>query len=258
MKKIIFLGRKAGSIKTLNYLIESGLKIILAVADRNDSSWDEFVKLSKKQGFTLLEDDREIYRLIEQNSTMCENIDLVISYLFWKKIKQPLINLPKIGCVNFHPAPLPDYKGRAGYNTAILDNKKTYGVSAHFIDSEKLDNGPIIKVLKFQIEPHENVLSLYKKSQDALFKLFKKTIPLLLSDKKIRTVKNSGGLYLTKKQLEDLKTIDLKLDTLETINKKIRAFFFPPYSGAKIRIQGEEFTLVNNELLEYLSKIKLV
>ena len=42
--------------------------------------------------------------------------------------------LGRIGCLNFHPAPLPDLRGVGGYNVAILEGMREWGVSCHFVD----------------------------------------------------------------------------------------------------------------------------
>ena len=65
-----------------------------------------------------------------------EGTDLVLSFLFWRLIRPPLIDLGRIGCLNFHPAPLPDWRGLGGYNVAVLEGLTEWGVSAHFVDEE--------------------------------------------------------------------------------------------------------------------------
>lgn len=255
MKKIIFLGRKDGALKAIKYLIDKKIKLAAIVGDRNDFVSNKLHDLARANRTPFLLDDESLYDLIKNNDKQIKNIDLVISYLYPKKIKLPLINLAKLGCINLHPAPLPDYKSSAGYNMAILDGRKEYGVSAHFIDSEEFDSGPIIKVLKFNIAEDDHMMYLYQKTQEKLFELFKDIIQLFQSGQEIRTIRNEGGLYLNRKQIEKLKEIDIKKDNLETINRKIRAFFFPPYAGAKINIKGQDFTLVNNEMLKYLDNI---
>ena len=78
---------------------------------------------------------------------------------------------------------------------------------------------------------------------------------LFLSGEDIKTTENSGGLYLTAKELEELKIVDPEKDSSEEIDRKIRAFFFPPHHGAKIILAGKEYTLVNKEILEHLAKL---
>ena len=43
-------------------------------------------------------------------------------------------------------------------------------------------------------------------------------------------------------------------DTIDIINKKIRAFWAPPFSGAILKIGTEEYTLVNKVILEKIKK----
>ena len=64
-----------------------------------------------------------------------DDVDLVISFLFWKRIREPLLSLGRIGCLNFHPAPLPDMRGVGGYNVAVLEGMSEWGVSCHFVDA---------------------------------------------------------------------------------------------------------------------------
>lgn len=255
IKKVIFLGRKKEAIDAVKFLIENRIKIAAIIGVRNDPSSIKLLKIANENEILFILNEKVIYKLIANKDKRLERVDLVISYLYSKKIKNSLIYLGRLGCINFHPAPLPDYKSSAGYNTAILDERLEYGVSAHFIDSEEFDAGPIIRVLRFPIGKNENVISLFEKSQTKLLELFKETIILFQAGEKLKTIENKGGLFLNKKQFEDLKKVDIKKDSLDLINKKIRAFFFPPHTGAKIRIGNQDFTLINNDLLKYLDEL---
>ncbi len=248
--KIIFLGRKPNASKALDFLIKKG-NLVKAVVAPGD---DLLANTAKKFQTPVLEEE-QLYSLIGTKDLLVTDVDLVLSYLYPKKILPPLFSLGKLGCVNFHPAPLPDYKGRAGYNVAILEGRKDFGVSAHFIDSEQFDSGPIIEVLNFPIDHQsETAFSLEEKSQEKLLQLFKSVINKFLSGQPIPTKKNEGGFYLTSKQLEDLKIVNLDIDSAEVVERKIRAFFFPPYHGAKARIDGKDFTLISEEILKFLAE----
>lgn len=254
LNKVIFLGRKSGASKAAQFLLDQGIEIALIVASAEELHPDSLNEFAKRNNIPVFHDDEIIYKMIEANDKRIRNVDLVISYLYWRRIKMPLIKLASRGCINFHPAPLPDYKSRAGYNTAIWEEKTHFGVAVHFIDSEEFDAGPIIKVLRFPFEPDEQVITLIEKTQENLLVLFKKTIKLFKTKQQIKTTENRGGLYLTARQLEGLKVIHPRRDSLEDIHRKIRAFFFPPYHGATIEIKGEKFTLVDEQTLKFLSQ----
>lgn len=257
VKKAIILGRKRGAGQALKFLLEKGVRVPMVVVDPKEKGAESLRAVANQLGILIYFNDAHLYTLIaNQQYTDLKDVDLVISYLYNKKIRRPLFQLGNLGCINFHPAPLPDYKSSAGYNTAILEQKDSFGVSAHFIDSEQFDSGPIIKVNMFPINHNEETaFSLERKTQEKLFELFTEVITDFLEKKPIVTSKNSGGLYLNRQQLERLKTVDIKNASLEEVDRQVRAFFFPPYHGATITIHGQEFTLINKQILEYIASL---
>lgn len=252
LKRVLFLGRKPGASRALIHLIQEGIEVSLVVAPTDS----ELQMAANQHQIKTISDDSELYRLISTSDPLVADIDLVISYLFPKRIRKPLFLLGKLGCLNFHPAPLPDYKNRAGYNTAILDQRMDYGVSVHYIDSDEFDAGPIIEVLRFPIDPErETALSLERTAQEKLLELFQITIARFARGETILTLPNVGGQYLTSRKLEALKLVDPNCDSPEVIHRKIRAFFFPPFSGAYIIVGGQKFTLVNQEIMDWLARV---
>lgn len=102
--------------------------------------------------------------------------ELGVSYCYPRKITESLLSIPKKGFVNYHPGPLPKYKGPTELEDAIKNGEIHWGVTVHFMD-ESYDTGPIIKVEK--IELHEKPTSpqeLGAISHYFLFNLFKETI----------------------------------------------------------------------------------
>lgn len=177
-----------------------------------------------------------------------KDVDLVISYLYPKKIDGRLIELSKLGCINFHPAPLPEFRGISPYTFGILEDFPYWAVSSHFIDKE-FDTGDIIKIKKFDVNlKDETSFSLEQKSQIQLFELFKEIINLVLEEKKLPRKNQSNGRYFSQKDFEKMRMID-ENDSTEMINKKIRAFWYPPYPGAYIKIKNEEYTIINEKIL---------
>lgn len=253
--KLIFLGRKPYGAAALEYLIKRGVGIVCVVCpDRNENVyWHRKVSDTAHKNRLKVVSEDSLYEKIANNRL--KDVDLVVSFLYWRKIKKPLLDLPKIGAINFHPAPLPDCKGWATYNYAINQNLNFWGGTAHFMD-ENFDSGDIIKVKKFRIDSEsETALSLEFKTQRALYLLFKKIIDDLLAGKTLKTCpQKSPGVYLTKKELENLKSFSPE-DPPEIIHRKIRAFWFPPFDGLNITVKDRKFTLIDSKILENLSPL---
>lgn len=102
--------------------------------------------------------------------------ELGVSYCYPRKITEPLLSTPTKGFVNYHPGPLPEYKGPTELDNAIKNKEIHWGVTVHFMD-ESYDTGPIIKVKKFDLhEPPTSPHELGAVSHYFLFHLFKETI----------------------------------------------------------------------------------
>ena len=248
MIKTLFLGRKKVAAKCLRYLVSTNKFNIIGIVTDNNSNESATAKFAHKYKIPLL----EINSVESQINNGTLKFELAISVLFWKRIKHNYFFDLKYGAINFHPAPLPEFKGVGGYNFGILENLNFWEVTAHFMD-KKLDNGDIIASKKIKIDPlEETALSLEGKSQIALLNLFKHIISYFLKDEiKLPRKKNGTGRVITRKQMESMKKINPKIDDIE---RKIRAFWFPPYDGAYIEINGKKFTLVSENILKNLSK----
>lgn len=102
--------------------------------------------------------------------------DLGVSYCYPKKIPNELLIIPKLGFINYHPGPLPKYKGPNEYDEAIKNKETHWGVTVHDM-TEEYDSGNIRKILKFNLhEPPNSVEELGAISHYFLFNLFKETI----------------------------------------------------------------------------------
>lgn len=125
--------------------------------------------------------EHKIYTI--KDNPPLEQFDLGISYCYPRKITEPLLSMPKKGFVNYHPGPLPKYKGPHQYTEAIQNKEIHWGVTAHFMD-ENYDTGPIIKIKTFDLhEPPTSIEELGAVTHYFLFQFFKETIMDIYSGK---------------------------------------------------------------------------
>jgi methionyl-tRNA formyltransferase len=179
-----------------------------------------------------------------------KDVDLVISFLFWELIREPLLSLGGIGCLNFHPAPLPDLRGVGGYNVAILEGMREWGVSCHFVDAG-LDTGDLVEVDRFEIDTdRETAFSLDLISQQRLAALFKRVIGTVLAGDHLPRTPQGAGRYVSHEEFAQLRRVRPGDD----LDRKLRAFWYPPYPGAVIEVEGRELTLVDENLLEEVAQ----
>jgi pyridoxal phosphate-dependent aminotransferase EpsN len=198
--------------------------------------------------------DRHAYATLAESSpdSVFSHVDLVISYLHASRIREPLIRLPRLGCFNFHPAPLPELRGLGGYNFAILNGMRQYGVSVHWV-AESIDTGDIVEVDRWAIDPDcETAVSLERESQERLAALFVRFMEQLEAGHAITALRQGDGSYITRQQMEAAKALP-SAASAEQIDRCARAFWFPPFDGAYVERDGVKFTIVPPRVLKELA-----
>lgn len=239
---------KRSAVGALEHLVSTGTEVVAVVApDPGGQHESQRLDLAAQRHGLRLAGDDELYAEIEDGSL--GDIDLVLSFLFWKRIRPPLIELGRIGCLNFHPAPLPDIRGLGGFNIAILEDFPEWGVSAHFVD-EDFDTGDLVRVDRFPVDREgETALSLDIKSQGRLLALYRDVIDMALSGEPLPREPQGEGRYVGAEVYETMRRVQPG-DPPELTERRIRAFWYPPFDGATIEVGGRNLTLVDRALLE--------
>lgn len=243
MTKILFMGRKQVSANLLEYLSARDDIEIVGVLTDSHLQGSPTTAAAQRLGLELYTFDTALEAMKEGRL----KYDLGISVLYWRKLREEFLTTPRLGTINFHPAILPEYKGTGGYNLAIMDELAQWGNTAHYIDAT-IDTGEIIEVDRFPIDSAaETAQSLERKTMQALEPFAKKIIVnAVAAQSKLATTPNTGGRYVSRDEMEAMKQIREG----DNVEKKIRAFWFPPYDGAYIEIDGQKYTLINRQLLE--------
>jgi methionyl-tRNA formyltransferase len=244
---------KRSAVGGLDHLLATGWEVAAVVAPTEPGGAAEEQRLDlagERAGVPLVSDD-DLYAAIESPSDAAVDltaVDAVFSFLFWKRIRQPLIELGRAGCLNFHPAPLPDMRGLGGYNVAILEDWPEWGVSAHFVDGE-FDTGDVVRVDRFPIDrSRETALSLDFRSQGKLLDLFCWTADELAAGRELPRSAQSDGRYVDRAEFEALRAVRLG-DPPDLTARRIRAFWYPPHDGATLDLDGQTVTLLDRGLL---------
>jgi methionyl-tRNA formyltransferase len=250
---------KRSVVGGLEHLLATGWDVVAVVAPPADEQAADVQRLdlaAERAGLPLTTDDA-LYAAIEDpagSEIDLSEIDLVLSFLFWKRIRKPLIDLGSAGCLNFHPAPLPDMRGIGGYNVAILEDWPQWGVSAHFVD-EQFDTGDLVRVERFPLDrERETALSLDVRSQQRLLEVFRWTVDRVTAGEPLPREAQGEGRYVTREEFEALRTVQPG-DRPELTARRVRAFWYPPHDGATVDIDGRTLSLVDRELLAELAAV---
>lgn len=241
------MGRKPVAARLLRHVASTDGVAVVGVLSDSHLELSPTADVARELGLPLYSLEEAQERLRREELAF----DLGLSVLYWRRIKGSLLTTPRYGIINFHPAPLPEYKGVGGYNLAILDKLDQWAVSAHYMDAD-IDTGPIISVDRFAIDPEgETAQSLEATSMNVLQELVLRVwADFMREPRRLATRPNSAGRYVSRSDLEQMKKIDFERDD---VMRKVRAFWFPPYDGAYLEHDGERMTLVNRDILEKLA-----
>ena len=105
-------------------------------------------------------------------------------------LPENVINYPRLGCINVHGSLLPEYRGAAPIQRAIMDGKKVTGVTIMHMDIG-LDTGDMISKVEVPIYPDDDFEKLHDRMADAGAKLLVDTIPSI-EDGTAKTVSDAG------------------------------------------------------------------
>lgn len=183
-----------------------------------------------------------------------QQVDLLISFSYKRLLDINLIRKAKVA-INFHPAPLPFYRGRATTVQALVKGEKKWGVTCHYL-ADRFDTGKIIERRWFDItDDLQNGQKLSEYSWGVCLKMVEDMLDRLLSgDIPEGYQQEEGGNYYSMKQLAELKRISLEED-VDVIDRKINAIWFPPYEGAYIELSGKKFYLINEKIMNEINQL---
>lgn len=151
-----------------------------------------------------------------QSTLKALNADLQIVVAF-RMLPESVWNMPELGTFNLHASLLPQYRGAAPINWAIMNGEKKTGVSTFFLD-HKIDTGNIILQEEIEIEADETAGSLHDKLQVLGAKLVKKTVDLI-SNGEHQTIKQAELSQEVLKDAPKLFKADCKIDWSKSANE---------------------------------------
>ncbi len=98
-------------------------------------------------------------QFLEELAALKANLHIVVAFRMLPKV---VWNMPEYGTFNLHASLLPDYRGAAPINWAIINGEEKTGITTFFID-EKIDTGHIILQKEVAITPTETAGTLHDK-----------------------------------------------------------------------------------------------
>lgn len=158
--RVVFMGTPDIAATCLNKILEDGFEVV-GVYTQPDRPKGRGMKMvcSPVKELALAKDipifQPETFKddaAVEQLRMLQPDVVAVVAY--GRILPQRVLDIPAKGCINIHASILPQYRGSAPYQWAVLDGRKQTGVSAQFM-SLGVDEGDVIGVAKTDIGENE-------------------------------------------------------------------------------------------------------
>ncbi|MEX0291558.1 MAG: methionyl-tRNA formyltransferase [Flavobacteriaceae bacterium] len=243
--RILFMGTPDFAVATLHKLVEAKYNIVgvITAVDKPAGRGRKLRQSAVKQyaqevGIPVLQPTNlKDAAFLEELAELKANLQIVVAF---RMLPQVVWNMPKYGTFNLHASLLPNYRGAAPINWAIINGEEETGVTTFFID-EKIDTGAIILQNKTTIEKDDTAGTLHDKLMLLGASLVLKTVERIAEGKATSTaqkIEEGTVLRLAPKiHKEDCK-INWDLE-IEEIYNHIRGL--SPYPAAwSILVNDEE------------------
>lgn len=166
-QKIVFFGTADYAVACLDALVENGLKVV-AVVTATDKPAGRGQKLTfspvkeaaLKHNLPVLQPkNMKSPEFQEELRSFQADIQVVVAF---RMMPEAVWSMPPLGTINVHASLLPQYRGAAPINWAIINGEKETGVTTFRLQQE-IDTGDILLSAKTEIEETDTFQTLYEK-----------------------------------------------------------------------------------------------
>ena len=253
--RIIYMGTPEFAVPSLQILVENGFHVV-AVITAPDKPKGRGQKLATSpvkdyavsQNIPVLQPTNlKSPEFIEELRSYQANLQIVVAF---RMLPEMVWDMPEIGTFNLHASLLPQYRGAAPINWAIINGEKETGVTTFFLKHE-IDTGNIIFQEKEPIEEDDNVGDLYGRLMERGAGLVLKTVQAIQTGDYPQLAQNeSGEIKHAPKIFKETCEIDWSKSSEEVYNF-IRGL--SPYPAAWTMINDTQFKIYKAEKLELTS-----
>lgn len=185
--RIVFMGTPEFAVAPLKALIENAYDIAAVItapdkpAGRGKKLQESAVKkFALSRGIKVLQPEKlKSEAFLRELSQLNHDLQVVVAF---RMLPEIVWRFPSHGTFNLHASLLPDYRGAAPINYAIINGDQQTGLTTFFID-EKIDNGQIILQEKMDIGPDETAGELHDRMMVSGSKLVLETVKLIQENK---------------------------------------------------------------------------
>jgi methionyl-tRNA formyltransferase len=238
--RVLFIGTGEIGVPVLRWLIDSAEHELVGVVTQPDKPVGREQRIEAPPVKAALADrdlpilqPNRIKNSVEEIRALEPDVIVVMAY--GQILPRTILEIPRVACLNLHASLLPQHRGAAPIQAAIVAGDRETGISVMYMD-EGLDTGDVLLQKRIEIAPDETGGSLHDRLADIASAALNEALTQLQSGIAARTPQDSSiATYAPKLQREHGR-IDWN-EPAALIERKIRAF--DPWPGAFAMVRDD-------------------
>lgn len=248
--KIVFMGTPDFAVPSLDMLVRESYDVVAVVTrpDRPKGRGNRIMPSAVKEyalraGIRVFQPERlKADEFIGELENM--GPDLIITAAYGKILPKAVLDLPPMGCINVHGSLLPDYRGAAPIQWAVINGESISGITVMYMD-EGLDTGDILHKRDIPISREMTSGELYDSLAELGAVTLRETLVMLENGSLKRIKQNESEATYVKPISKDLGSIDWNKSS-EVIHNLVRGT--NPWPGAYTFYRGEKMKIWKTDI----------
>ena len=184
--RIVYMGTPEFAVESLRRLVEGGYNIVgvITMPDKPMGRHGSVLQASAvkqyalSQGLKVLQPEKlKDEAFLSELRSLEADLQIVVAF---RMLPEVVWNMPRMGTFNLHASLLPQYRGAAPINWAVINGEKETGVTTFFLKHE-IDTGEIIDQVRVPIADTDNVETVYGRLMKVGGDLVIKTVDAIIA-----------------------------------------------------------------------------
>ena len=249
--RIIYMGTPEFAVAPLQTLVEQGFNIVavVTVPDKPQGRGRKIAPSPVKEyavehNIPVLQPEKlKNPEFLDELKSYNADLQIVVAF---RMLPEVVWAMPKCGTFNLHAALLPQYRGAAPINWAIINGETKTGVTTFLLDKD-IDTGRIIMQREIPILPEDNIGTLYDKMMNIGKDVVVETVETIISGnyKSIpqdTLIKKDTVLRPAPKIFKDDCRLDFSKKGVE-LHNLVRGLSPYPAAFTTIKVNGKDLNL---------------
>ena len=183
--RIVYMGTPEFAVESLKRLVEGGYQVVgvITMPDKPMGRHGSVLQPSPvkqyavSQGLKVLQPEKlKNEEFLEELRALKADLQIVVAF---RMLPEVVWSMPRLGTFNLHASLLPQYRGAAPINWAVINGETETGITTFFL-KHKIDTGEIIDQVRVPIADTDNVEVVYDKLMKLGGDLVVKTVDAIL------------------------------------------------------------------------------